>query len=71
MPPTFEFNVTITVERLQGKFAGNDELEEMLTEALDEANPSSLDTSNDAEYEVTDWEITPIPRSKKPRAKKV
>ena len=60
MAHSFSFTVNVTLERTEGKFAGKDEMEEQIMEALEYANPSSIDgigadgTSN---YEVVDWEV--------------
>ncbi len=52
-----EFTVRVEVERQQGKFAGRDELEEQLRDALESADPGQLEGENGGEYEVTLWEV--------------
>ena len=57
----FSFTVEVEVERTEGKFAPKDEIEEQLQEALDMANPSSIDgvgADGTSSYEVTNWEVT-------------
>lgn len=53
----FIFTVTVTVEREEGKFASREELEAALVEALDDADPSSIETNNDATYNTTEWTV--------------
>lgn len=47
----------VEVERVQGKFASRDAIEENLRAELDGANPGTLDV-DDSEYEIIDWEIS-------------
>lgn len=54
----FTFLVEIEVDRIEGKFASRDELEEQLSEALEGADPTSLTGDNGGEYETTSWEVT-------------
>jgi hypothetical protein len=63
----FEFVVSAEVERVQGKFATRDELEEQILEALDSANPDSLEGSEGGEYEVQDWNVEA--QAQRPRGK--
>ena len=63
----FEFTVSVEVERVQGKFAGKDEIEEAIQEALDDANPSTIGgvgADGDSEYEVTDWSVGTVVKKK-------
>jgi hypothetical protein len=60
MAHTFTFTVEVTLERTEGKFAARDELAEQLVEALDYANPSSVDgvgADGTSTYEVVDWVV--------------
>lgn len=52
------FTVSVTVERETGKFASREELGNAISEALEEADPSSIDTDNDATYTTTEWIVT-------------
>jgi len=57
----FVFTVEVEVERVQGKFAGRDEISEQLLEAVEGADPGSVDgvgVDGDSEYEVTSWEVS-------------
>lgn len=59
----FEFKVEVEVERLQGKFASRDEIEQAITDALHDANPAQFDglgADGDSEYEVSGWEVEPV-----------
>ncbi len=49
--------VTAELERTEGKFASRDELTEKIAEALESADPGSVDTDNGATYEVTEWNV--------------
>jgi len=54
------FTVEVEVERVQGKFASRDEISEQLLEAVEGADPGSVDgvgVDGDSEYEVTSWEV--------------
>lgn len=59
---TFTATVEIEVERSEGKFASRDELAEQLLEAiqeaLDSADPGSLEGEMGGQYEVTMFEAT-------------
>ena len=55
------FTVEVEVERVQGKFASRDEISEQLLEAVEGADPGSVDgvgADGDSEYEVTSWEVS-------------
>lgn len=56
----FTFEVTITVERTEGKFASREELAEQIMSELESAEPMSLTGDNGGEYEVTEFEISEI-----------
>lgn len=56
----FEFLVSVDVERIQGKFATRDEVQETIQTMLDEANYGSIDgigPDGSSEYEITDWAV--------------
>ncbi len=53
--------VEVECERLEGKFAGRDEISEQLQEALDNANIGIVDgigADGTTSYEVVDWQVT-------------
>lgn len=54
----FSFTVTASVERSEGKFASRDELEEQLVEAIESADPGSLDGDAGGVYDVVDWSVS-------------
>lgn len=56
----FEFVVLVEVERSEGKFASRDELAEQIQEALDSADPGTLEGENGGVYDVQDWSIAEI-----------
>lgn len=58
----FEMKVYVEVERLEGKFASRDEIEQAITDALHDANPSQFDglgADAASSYEVSNWEVEP------------
>lgn len=56
----FEFTVKVEVERVEGKFAGRDELEEQIQEAIDGADPGSIEGESGGSYDVLTWDVSPI-----------
>lgn len=63
----FSFTVNASVERTEGKFESRETIEAELVEALDGANPSSIEGENGGTYEVQDWSVdaSPGPTDKK------
>lgn len=60
MAMTFEFKVTVTVERVSGKFASRDEISEALMAELEGAEPygvSGLGADGMSEYETSDFTV--------------
>lgn len=56
----FTFTVEVEVERTEGKFAPKDEIADQLREAVEYANPGTVDgvgADGDSNYEVTDWNV--------------
>lgn len=53
----FDITVTVEVERVSGKFVSRDDIENELIDAVEQADPSSIDV-DESEYEVTDWAVT-------------
>lgn len=60
----FVLQVTANLERESGRYATRVELGQLLMEALDDANPSSLDTEADAVYDVVDWQVEEVVRKR-------
>jgi hypothetical protein len=61
MTSRFKFTVEVSLERVEGKFASRDEMAEQIQEALDSANPSTVDgigSDGTSSYEVSDWEVS-------------
>lgn len=56
----FRFEVEVEVEREQGKFMSRDECAEQLREAIEGADPGSVDggADGDSTYSVVEWEVT-------------
>ena len=56
----FTFTVTVELERTEGKFAGRDEMAEAIIDALEGADPGSVDgigADGMSSYDVTDWAV--------------
>jgi rRNA maturation endonuclease Nob1 len=54
----FRFVVEVEVNRTQGKFAGRDEIETQIQEALEGADPGTYEGENGGEYETADWSVS-------------
>lgn len=73
MSSRFRFVVEVELERVEGKFAGRDEMSDAIQNALDDANPSSVDgigSDGTSNYEVVGWDVNEeeVPKpGKKPR----
>ena len=52
--------VTVELNHTTGKFASKDEMIEKIKEDLENANPGSYSTDEDAEYEVADWSVDEV-----------
>ena len=51
------FEVTVELERDEGKFIGKDEAATQITEWLEQANEDTLTGENDGQYSVIEWEV--------------
>jgi hypothetical protein len=61
MAHTFTFTVTVELERESGKFAGRDEMAEQIRDALEGADPGSVDgigADGDSTYTVNAWDVS-------------
>lgn len=57
----FVYEVRVTVERTEGRFAGRDEIGEEIQGWITEADQGSVDgigSDGTSSYEVVDWEVT-------------
>lgn len=54
MAHRFKFLVEVTLERTEGKFVSRDEMAQELLEAIESADPGSVDI-DESSYEVTDF----------------
>lgn len=66
----FKFEVTVEVERTQGKFASRDTIESVIQDVLSDSNPDEITTDEDAQYNITSWDVDAMPAPKRKRAKK-
>jgi hypothetical protein len=53
----FVFQVTVEVERTEGKFASRDEIAEKIAETISDADPGQIDTDDGAVYEIVSFEV--------------
>lgn len=56
----FTFTVSVELSRESGKFAGRDEMAEALRDAIESADPGSVDgigADGDSTYNVDDWTV--------------
>lgn len=53
----FQFIVSASVERDEGKFASRDELAEQITDAILSADPGSLEGEAGGTYSVISWTV--------------
>jgi hypothetical protein len=61
----FDFLVSVEVERVEGKFAAREEVEEQLRDALESADPGSVDgigADGTSSYEVQSWDVQEQPK---------
>jgi ABC-type phosphate/phosphonate transport system permease subunit len=66
----FTYLVEVEVERTEGKFASREEVEEQITDALESADPGSVDgigADGDSSYEVISWDVQPQEQPKRKR----
>lgn len=58
----FKYQVEFTIERVSGKFASRDQIQQVLMEALEEIDIdlSGLGADGESEYEVTDSSVTEL-----------
>lgn len=62
----FTFTVEVEVERTEGKFASRDEVSEALVEAIESADPGSVDgvgADGTSTYEVVSFDVTEEPQA--------
>lgn len=59
----FKIEVEVEVERVEGKFASRDEIEEQIVEAISDADPGTIDgvgADGDSSYEVVAWDAAAV-----------
>ena len=53
----FTYTVEVEVERDEGKFASRDELSEQFLDAIESADPGSVEGDNGGQYSVIAWVV--------------
>lgn len=66
----FEITVTVEAERTEGKFAARDDLLTQIIEAIESADPGTLEGENGGQYETVEWMVDEVPPPKR-KAKRV
>jgi hypothetical protein len=51
----FTITVHVEIERESGKFAGREEMLDQIIDAIESANPDTLDGENEGVYNVVEW----------------
>jgi hypothetical protein len=57
MSHRFTFQVSVELDRVQGKFASREDMAYEIQQELEAADPGSISAGEDGEYEVTGWEV--------------
>ena len=57
----FVFTVTVEVEREEGKFASRDELADQIREAIEGADPGTVEGENGGSYSIVNWTVEDAP----------
>ena len=60
----FLFEIEVEVERDEGKFASRDELSAQIQEAIEGADPGSLEGDNGGQYSTTSWGVSEVEQKK-------
>jgi hypothetical protein len=63
------FEIRAQVERTSGPFASRDELEAQVLEALEQADPGSLEGDSGGEYDVDEWTVEVLETGKRSKPK--
>jgi len=66
----FTFQVEVEVEREEGKFATRDELGDQLREAIEGADPGTVDGDNGGTYNVIQFDVEELEQPKPQRRRK-
>lgn len=66
----FTFTVEVEVQRDEGKFASRDEIAEQLRDAIESADPGSLEGGEGGQYSTCGWDVDEQPQPKRKRASK-
>jgi predicted XRE-type DNA-binding protein len=66
----FTFTVDVDVDRDQGKFATREELAAQIQEAIEQADPGSMEGENGGQYSTSQWEVNEQIEVKQPRKKR-
>lgn len=54
----FVIQVEVEVERVEGKFAGRDEILTQILEAIESADPGTYEGDNGGQYETSSWDVS-------------
>jgi hypothetical protein len=59
MAHVFTFTVEVTLERESGKFVSRDEMADQLEQAIQDADPGTVDV-DETTYNVIDWSVIQV-----------
>jgi hypothetical protein len=59
MAHTFNFTVEVTLEREQGKFVSREDMAAELEQAIQDADPGSVDV-DESSYNVVGWDVSEV-----------
>jgi hypothetical protein len=59
MAHVFTFTVEVTLERESGKFVSRDEMADQLEQAIQDADPGTVDV-DETTYNVIDWSVAQV-----------
>jgi len=62
----FQFLVTAEVSHSEGRFSTRDDLDQLITDAIEQANPGDLTGENDGEYTIDTWTVESYTAPKQP-----
>ena len=67
----FQFEVSVEIERSEGKFISREEASKQIMKALDSGNPDQIDGDDGGVYEVVNFEVQEIEQVKPASTKKI
>lgn len=66
----YTFTVEVEAERTEGKFATRDEIGDELMQAIESADPGSVEGEEGGQYEIVSWDVEEQPQVRGKAAKR-